>query len=92
VLNLDDKDALTGVLPDAKLFASEFGFYLSTASFFAKAMEVYHEVHFTQLAISVAPDDMDCTDLWYMVIKGYTDLTQYEDAYSAITATPYQKL
>jgi hypothetical protein len=91
-LSNEDADALAAVLPNAELFASDFYHYVSMASFFAKAAETFYEVHFTQLAISVAPSDLDTSGLWYTAIKGNVDLAQYEDAYSVLITAPYDKL
>lgn len=52
---------------------------------------VQHEVLFAQLALSVPPPDEDTAALWYTVIKGYTDLSLFDDAYSSLIATPYEK-
>jgi hypothetical protein len=91
-LSAEDGQALSGVLPGAKLFDADFSFYLNTAALFKTASDVDHEVLFSQLALSVAPPDQDTTPLWYTVIKGLTDLALYEDAYAALVSVPYEKL
>lgn len=58
---------------------------------FKTASLVHQEVLFAQLALSVAPPDVDTSSLWYTVIKGCIDLGLYDDAYSSLIATPYEK-
>jgi nuclear pore complex protein Nup160 len=91
-LSDDDARALASVLPDATLFDYEFSYYIAVSSFYAKASEVFYEVRFTQLAISVAPPELDSSALWYNVIRGYIDLAQYDEAYTALVTMPYEKL
>lgn len=91
-MTVEDGLALAAVLPGAKLFDSSFSFYLSTAILFKTAIEVEHEVLFSNLALSVAPADEDTIALWFTVIRGFTDLGLYEDAYSALVSSPYEKL
>ncbi|CAA7259487.1 unnamed protein product [Cyclocybe aegerita] len=52
---------------------------------------VQHEVHFSQLAIQVAPPGVDTAPLWNTVAKGLTDLALYDDAYASVMATPFEK-
>ncbi|KAK7061352.1 nucleoporin Nup120/160-domain-containing protein [Favolaschia claudopus] len=91
-LTQEDHDALSAVLPPADPFDTVFFFYLHIAKLFKTALLVQHEVFFTQLALSVAPPDVDTSSLWHTIIKGYTDLSLYDDAHSALIATPYEKL
>ncbi|KAI0637706.1 nucleoporin Nup120/160-domain-containing protein [Trametes polyzona] len=91
-LSSDDQEALAVVLPGEKLFPTQFDFYLHVADLFRAALTTYHDVFFTQLALSVAPAGVDTLALWHGVIKGLTDLGQYEDAYTALVSTPYERL
>ena len=59
---------------------------------FKAALSTYHDVFFTQFALSVAAPGLDTTALWHNVIKGLTDLAQYEDAYTALISGPYERL
>ncbi|KAJ7122853.1 nucleoporin Nup120/160-domain-containing protein [Mycena epipterygia] len=90
-LSSEDHEALSFVLPATDPFDSAFFFYLHTSKLFKMASLVQHEVLFAQLALSAAPPDADTSSLWHTIIKGYTDLSLYEDAYSSLIATPYEK-
>jgi nuclear pore complex protein Nup160 len=87
----EDEDALAVVLPGAELFTSQFSFYLHVSALFKSCGLVQHEVLLSQLALSVAPPTTDTTALWYSVIKGYTDLGLYQDAYASLITTPHEK-
>jgi len=91
-LSLEDEGALALVLPGGELLDSEFAFYFFVSSLFKSASQVHHEVLFSQLALSVAPPNWDCTPLWQSVIRGNTDLGLYDDAYASLIATPCDKL
>ncbi|KAI0643699.1 nucleoporin Nup120/160-domain-containing protein [Trametes meyenii] len=91
-LSYDDQEALAVVLPGEKLFATQFDFYLHVADLFKAAQTTYHDVFFTQLALSVAPPGLDTLALWHGIVKGLTDLGQYEDAYTALVSSPYERL
>ncbi|KAM5532722.1 hypothetical protein V8D89_013614 [Ganoderma adspersum] len=91
-LSSDDRDALRAVLPAGKLFETQFDFYLHASDLFKAALSTHHDVLFTQLALSNAPPHVDTTLLWSNVIKGLTDLGQYEDAYTALISAPYDRL
>lgn len=80
------------MLPAGKLFETQFDFYLHASDLFKAALSTYHDVLFTQLALSNAPPHVDTTLLWSNVIKGLTDLGQYEDAYTALISAPYDRL
>ncbi|KZT26905.1 hypothetical protein NEOLEDRAFT_1111428 [Neolentinus lepideus HHB14362 ss-1] len=80
------------VVAPAGALISQYNFYLHVAGLFRAAHVTSCEIAFSQLAISVAPPSTDLQELWYTIIKGYTDLAQYEDAYSALISTPYEKL
>ena len=54
-LSSDDRDALRAVLPAGKLFETRFGFYLHASELLNAALSTYHDVLFTQLALSNAP-------------------------------------
>lgn len=89
---MEDSEALAAVLPGGELFYSDYAFYLHVASLFKSGSLVSHNVHFSQLALSVAHAEADTTDLWYNVIKGHIDLALYEDAYASLVACPHEKL
>jgi hypothetical protein len=91
-LSVEDNEALAGVLPGAELFYSDFAFYLHAASLFKSSSLVCHDVHFSQLALSVAHPEADTIGLWHSVIKGHIDLALYEDAYASLIACPHDKL
>lgn len=91
-LSAEDHEALAGVLPGAETFYSDYAFYIHAASLFKSGSLVCHDVHFSQLALSVALPEAETMDLWYSVIKGYIDLTLYEDAYSSLMTCPHGKL
>ena len=74
------------------MFASSFEFYLHAAALFKPSSVTTYEVQFTQLALSVAPHGVNTAELWYSVIKGFTDLGLYDDAYTALMSSPYDKL
>ncbi|KAF8227965.1 hypothetical protein L208DRAFT_1490549 [Tricholoma matsutake] len=90
-LSFEDQDALASVLPGAELFDSSFSFYLHASNVFKMSSLVYHEVQFAQLALAVAPPE-DTSTLWVNIIKGYTDLVMYEDAYASLMSNPYERL
>jgi nuclear pore complex protein Nup160 len=90
-LTPEDHEALSFVLPATDPFDTTFFFYLHASKLFKMASLVQHEVFFTQLALSVAPLDADTSSLWNTIIKGYTDLSLYDDAYSSLIATPYEQ-
>ncbi|KAJ7477151.1 nucleoporin Nup120/160-domain-containing protein [Mycena galericulata] len=90
-LSPEDHEALSFVLPASDPFDSAFFFYLHASKLFKMASLVQHEVQFAQLALSVAPPEADTSPLWNTIIKGYTDLSLYEDAYSSLIATPYER-
>ncbi|KAH9950096.1 nucleoporin Nup120/160-domain-containing protein [Amylocystis lapponica] len=91
-LSTEDQQALAAVLPGAELFNSEFDFYLHAAGLFRTSSVTSHEVVFSQLALSVAPSGSDTASLWHGVIKSLTDLGLFEDAYTTLVATPYDRL
>jgi nuclear pore complex protein Nup160 len=89
---LEDAETLASVLPGAVLFDSEFTFYIHASVIFRSNGLIQQEVSFIRLAHSVAPQDVDTSELWFGLIRGYIDLGFYEDAYSAIIATPYDSV
>ncbi|KAF7980886.1 hypothetical protein HWV62_36059 [Athelia sp. TMB] len=91
-LSLEDKEALASVLPGAELFYSEYAFFLHVASLFKSSSLVYHDVHFSQLALSFDHPEADTTELWHGVIKGNIELALYDDAYSSLIACPHDRL
>lgn len=78
------------VLPNGELFDDAYAFYLHAAMLFKYHSLTYQEVTFTQLAISSSPADVDTASLWSVVVKGYTDLGMYEDAYASWVASPHE--
>jgi nuclear pore complex protein Nup160 len=89
---MEDSEALASVLPGAELFYSDYAFYLHVASLFKSGSLVSQDVHFSQLALSVAHAEADTTELWYNVIKGHIDLALYDDAYASLVACPHVRL
>ncbi|KAG0698850.1 nucleoporin Nup120/160-domain-containing protein [Suillus ampliporus] len=89
-LSLEDAETLASILP--VLFDSEFTFYIHASAIFRSNCLTQQEVSFIRLALSVAPQDVDTSELWFGLIRGYIDLGFYEDAYSAIIATPYDSV
>ncbi|KAK7060140.1 hypothetical protein VNI00_000904 [Paramarasmius palmivorus] len=84
----EDREALEQVLPSGHLFDSPHSFYLYIATLFKSSSLLYHEVLFTQHALSCVPPNADTSSLWYTVVKGYTELGMYEDAYAAWLSVP----
>jgi len=78
-------------MPSSETLDSAYAFYIHVSEMFKKHSLVYYEVLFAQLAISSAPLDVDTSSLRSTVIKGYTDLGMYEDAYAALIASPFNK-
>ena len=91
-LSFEDKETLSSVLPGKILYDSEFAFYLEASSIFRSSGLTAHEVSFLRLALSVDPGEADTADLWYGLIRGYIDLSYWEEAYSSIIATPFDTM
>lgn len=91
-LSFEDAETLSAVLPGKTLHDSEFIFYLEASSIFRENGLTQHEVGFLQLALSVAPPGINAPDLWYGLIRGRIDLGFWEEAYSAIIATPFNSV
>ncbi|EGO01552.1 hypothetical protein SERLA73DRAFT_158827 [Serpula lacrymans var. lacrymans S7.3] len=91
-LSFEDDESLAAVLPGAVLFDSEFTFYLHATSLFKSAALTYHEISFARLALATSPPHVDTAELWYTIIRGYTELGRFEDAYSSIVTTPHGSL
>ncbi|KAI5985403.1 nucleoporin Nup120/160-domain-containing protein [Pisolithus albus] len=72
-------ETLSAVLPGKALHQSGF----------TEKGLTQHEVGFLQLALSVASPETNIPDLWYGLIRGYIDLGFWEEAYSAMIATPF---
>ncbi|KAJ4481914.1 hypothetical protein J3R30DRAFT_3656103 [Lentinula aciculospora] len=87
-LSQEDRDTLQDVLPSSHLFDSLYPFYLYIATLFKSNSLQYHEVHFTKLALSVAPPMLDTSSLWHTVVRGYIDLGLFDEAYAAWISTP----
>lgn len=91
-LSPEDAETLSSILPGAVLFDSEFTFYIHASAIFRSNGLTQQEVSFIRLALSIVPGDIDTSELWFSLIRGYIDLGYYEDAYSAIIATPYDSV
>ncbi|KAF8845600.1 hypothetical protein BDN67DRAFT_993287 [Paxillus ammoniavirescens] len=91
-LSFEDAEALSSVLPAKALYDSDFSFYLEASAIFRSSGLTQHEVSFLRLAISVAPPAADTADLWYGLVRGYIDLSAWEEAYSSIIATPFDSV
>ncbi|KAJ3743459.1 nucleoporin Nup120/160-domain-containing protein [Lentinula detonsa] len=87
-LGQEDRDALQNVLPSSQLFDTSHSFYLYIATLFKSNSLQHYEVHFTQLALSVAPPNTDTLSLWHTVVRGYIDLGLFDEAYAAWVSTP----
>lgn len=89
----DDLETLDAVLPSG-CCQSDCEYYLHVAELFKKASMSSHEVHFLQLALSVWPEggelDEVSANTWASIIKGYSDLGLYEDAYCYLISSPHQ--
>ncbi|KAK7696575.1 hypothetical protein QCA50_001233 [Cerrena zonata] len=90
-LSAEDQYALQSVLSGG-FYDSSFHFYHHVASLFKAAGVTMHEVTFSQLSLSVAPPEVNTNSLWYSVVRGFTDLGLYQDAYATLIASPYDKL
>jgi nuclear pore complex protein Nup160 len=88
-MNGEDREALEMVLPATEALNSPFAFYMHVSQLFKGVSLVHHEVKFAQQALSVAPEDIDVSEVWYTVIQGFTELGLFQDAYSSLMATPY---
>ena len=91
-LTAEDSAALASVLPSGLLFSTDFEFYAHTSGLFKAAQSVEYEVHFAKRAIAAAPLGFDTSGLWSDVIHGSIELGLWDDAYTALMATPYDKL
>ncbi|KAJ3777455.1 nucleoporin Nup120/160-domain-containing protein [Lentinula raphanica] len=87
-LETEDRDALQAVLPSSHWFDSSFSFFLYIATLFKSNSLQHYEVHFTQLALSVAPPNTDTLSLWHTIVRGYIDLGLFDEAYAAWCSTP----
>lgn len=87
-----DLRSLKAVLPVNSFFKSDFEYYLHVAELFRNASIVQHDVTFSQHALAVAPEVSETSDVWANVIRGYSDLGSYEDAYSCLIASPHENL
>ncbi|KAI6004184.1 nucleoporin Nup120/160-domain-containing protein [Pisolithus albus] len=91
-LSFEDAETLSAVLPGKALHQSGFTFYLEASSIFREKGLTQHEVGFLQLALSVASPETNIPDLWYGLIRGYIDLGFWQEAYSAMIATPFDSV
>ncbi|KAF9569446.1 hypothetical protein CPC08DRAFT_678255 [Agrocybe pediades] len=90
MLTLEDSEALLAVLPPGLPVDSQYSFYLFAADLFRHTFASY-EVHFSKLAIQVAPPGTHTAPLWTAVVKGLIDLALYEDAYASVMSIPFEK-
>ena len=64
------------------------------AGLFKLAGMISNEVKFLKLALSVWPEGNEVeasAATWSAIIKGYSDLRLYEDAYTAIISSPHHE-
>lgn len=95
MITVNDNDALVAALPAAASFTSaECDYYLHVAELFKTANLVLQEVYFTKLALTVWPEGEEYSDAssaaWDTIIRGYTNLGLYEDAYSELISSPHR--
>ncbi|KAG2013470.1 hypothetical protein CC2G_010381 [Coprinopsis cinerea AmutBmut pab1-1] len=90
-LSPEDAEALIQVLPASHTIGSDFDYYVHISDLFKRHNLVRYEVHFAELAISVAPAGTEVSSLWLIVTKGYASLGLYEEAYAALMAMPSEK-
>lgn len=89
-MKLEDRDALQAVL-DFSQAGTLFSFYCHCAHLFKTKSLLYREIAFTQLALSAATEEASDPMMWSTIIKGYTDLGFFDDAYSIWTVTPSEQ-
>jgi hypothetical protein len=83
-LLLEDMQALKAMVN----VDSDFAFYKHVAFVIFKDTWTDWKVIFSQMALSVAPPNLEKTDLWNAVVDGNIDLGQYDEAYAALVAAP----
>lgn len=89
----DEIEALAAVLQSTFL-TTECEYYLHVAGLFKLAGMISNEVKFLKLALSVWPETSEVetsSATWSAIIKGYSDLRLYEDAYTAIISSPHNE-
>jgi hypothetical protein len=84
----DDLQGLANVLPDAELPESEVFYYYGVVELFKHAGETRWAVHFAELILAEADDELDVGTMWTEVFRGYLDLALYDDAYSTLVNIP----
>lgn len=80
------------MLPSGR-FDTECEYYVHVSQLFKARNLVSHQVQFLKLALSVWPEGSELeasVSTWAEIIKGYTELHLYEDAYCALIASPHQ--
>lgn len=87
----EDVEPLQMVLPATQPIESEFAYYVYVSELFKAHLQIRYQVQFAQLAISSAPAGVDTSSLWSIVIKGYSELGHYEEAYATINAMPFER-
>ncbi|EJD01293.1 uncharacterized protein FOMMEDRAFT_158427 [Fomitiporia mediterranea MF3/22] len=92
VLLSDDLQTLDAVFPNG-CCRSDCEYYLHIAELFKKASMTAQELHFLRLALSVWPEGAELDEIslntWAAIIKGYSDLGLYEDAYCYLISSPH---
>ncbi|KAG6378387.1 hypothetical protein JVT61DRAFT_12642 [Boletus reticuloceps] len=91
-LSFEDAEALSSILPAKALYDSDFSFYLEASAIFRSNGLTQQEVSFLRLALSVAPPEADTADMWHGLIRGYIELSSWEEAYSSIIAAPFDNV
>ncbi|KAL5508105.1 hypothetical protein ACEPAH_5723 [Sanghuangporus vaninii] len=93
VILSDDLQSLDAILPSGCCH-SDCVYYLHVADLFKRAGMTSHEVHFLRLALSVWPEGGELDEVsqntWASIIKGYSDLGLYDDAYCYLISFPHR--
>lgn len=88
----DAQQSLDAVLPSG-CCQSECAYYLHIAELFKRAGMTSHEVRFLRLALSVWPEGGELDEVsqntWSSIIKGYSGLGLYDDAYCCLISSPH---
>lgn len=91
-LPIEDLEALDACFPNGCLH-SECDYYLHVSGLFKKAGMLAQEVHFLKLALAVWPKGQELLEIssstWNAIIKGYSDLGLYDDAYCYLLSSPH---
>jgi len=85
---MEDMQSLRIVLPGTVDHGAEHTYFTHLASLFEEAGWQDHVIKFTKLAIRAMPADLDSSELWYKIFRGYVSMGEFEDAYMSLVATP----